>query len=356
MPILSFYWNKQPIRWRTMKNYHVALVVVALLVILMGCYGLFGDFLFLFGFVPQSITIGTPALETTSLVYIAENQGYFEKNGLNVTIREYDSGSAAVPGLMRNEVDIALASEFVMVDHIPRQENIRGLGTIDKFDDMCIVGRRDRGITTIRDLRNRTIGLLRGTIADFYLGRFLELHGISLNEVNLVDVRPDLSSDALANSTIDGVVTWYPCLGDVIARYGANITVFEAQRDQETYWNAICREDWIASHEEIINRFLRSLVEAEQYSVTNRADAQQIVKMRLGYDNTYITMIWLDHQFSVSPDQSLISVMEDESRWMMANNLTDEKVMPAFSIYLNEDRLETIKPASVQIICFRKAA
>jgi ABC-type nitrate/sulfonate/bicarbonate transport system substrate-binding protein len=35
---------------------------------------------------PESITIGVPPLESSALIYIAEDQHFFPENGLNVTV------------------------------------------------------------------------------------------------------------------------------------------------------------------------------------------------------------------------------------------------------------------------------
>jgi len=142
---------------------------------------------------PEEITLGAPALETNALVYVAEDQGYFKKNGLNVTLKKYDSGGAAVPGLLKNETDLAIASEFVMVNAIFHKDDIRALGSIDKFENMFIIARKNRGIESVRDLKNRTIGVPEGTIADFYLGRYLNLHNMKLSDVTFVNIRPDHS-------------------------------------------------------------------------------------------------------------------------------------------------------------------
>ncbi len=39
---------------------------------------------------PESITIGISHLEWAALIYIAVDQGYFARNGLNVTLRDYE--------------------------------------------------------------------------------------------------------------------------------------------------------------------------------------------------------------------------------------------------------------------------
>jgi NitT/TauT family transport system substrate-binding protein len=299
---------------------------------------------------PASLTIGTPALETNALIYIAGDRGYFERNGLKVTIKEYDSGGAAVSGLMRNEIDLAIASEFVMVNNILQRREIRTFGSIDRFEDMFVIARKDWGIGKVADLKNRTIGVPLGTIAAFYLGRYLTLHGLSPADVKILDVRPDRSADALAAGDVDAVVTWHPHLDRIMDRYGGWVIVWPIQSSQLTYWNIIGRADWMGAHRETIDRFLRSISQAEEYASLHPEEAKALVKKRLGYDDTYIAKVWRDNLFSLSLDQALVAAMEDETRWMIKNNLTPEKQIPDFLNYIYLDGLKKIKPEALNII------
>ncbi len=58
----------------------------------------------------EKITLAAYAGETAALVYVAEDQGYFEENGLDVTIKDYESGKAAADALIEGEVDIATSA------------------------------------------------------------------------------------------------------------------------------------------------------------------------------------------------------------------------------------------------------
>ena len=42
--------------------------------------------------------------------------------------------------------------------------------------------------------------------------------------------------------------------------------------------------------------------------------------------------------------------MEDEARWMIANNLTEEKTVPDFRKFIDTKSLKEIKPGAVRII------
>src|SRR4030042_3583533 len=63
----------------------------------------------------EPVVIGMEPNQVNSLIIIADDQGFFTANGLNITIRNYPSGAAAVDGLTKGESDIATATEFVLV-------------------------------------------------------------------------------------------------------------------------------------------------------------------------------------------------------------------------------------------------
>ena len=298
----------------------------------------------------EEITVGAPALETNALVYVAETRGYFKKNGLNVTLKKYDSGGAAVPALLKNETDLALASEFVLVNTIFKKGDVRTLGSIDKFENMFVIARRDQGIEKITDLRNRTIGVPEGTIADFYLGRYLNLHNMKLSDITFVNIRPDHSVEALAADNVDAVVTWHPYLDNMSDQYGDRLVVWPIQSSQLTYWNVVSRTNWADSHQDTIDRFLLSIAQAEEYNTNQPQETKKIVQNELNYTDQYMKAVWPDNQFALSLDQSLVLAMEDEGRWMIDNNLTGEKTIPDFRGYIYTRGLEEVKPESLNII------
>jgi NitT/TauT family transport system substrate-binding protein len=70
----------------------------------------------------------------------------------------------------------------------------------------------------------------------------------------------------------------------------------------------------------------------------------------MNFDDAYLEIIWPRYQFSLSLDQSLITAMEDEARWMIKNYLTKEKNVPNFLDCIHEDALKALKPEAVNII------
>jgi NitT/TauT family transport system substrate-binding protein len=300
----------------------------------------------------DSIGMAYAPFESTALVWIADDRRFFSRNGLNITSRQYDSGVGALDGMLKGEADIVVGTnEFPLVGQAFRKERIRTFGSIAKSEFIYLIGRKDRGIEKVSDLKGKRVGTTFRTIAEFYLGRYLELHGMNSRDMTIVDLKtPAEWVTAIVNGDIDAVATAQPYANAVKDRLGANATVWSAQSSQPLHTQVISTNEWITKNPELLRRFLTSLSQAEDYLARNPAEARAIVRKRLNLDAAYMESVWFQNQFSLSLDVSLILAMEDEARWMIKNNLTAEKQVPNFLDYIYEDGLKAIRPAAVNII------
>ena len=299
----------------------------------------------------ESITIGTPLNESSALLYIAQDRQFFVANGLNITLRDYDFGSLALNGMLRGEVDIALATEFPLVVHALRKEKIRTIGSVGKFEFVYLVGRKDRRIEKISDLKGKKVATARWTIAEFYLGRYLNLHGIRLEEIVLGDLQQsEKLVDAVVSGNVDAVVTQQPYVAQAAEHLGAGGIVWPVQSGQAMFAPLICRDEWITRHPELVIRILESLAQAEKYAVNYPVEAEVILQKRLNLKPSYAKTVRLRNQLSLSLDQSLLVAMEDEARWMIKSKLTPERKIPDFAEYIYVDGLKAIKPEAVNIV------
>lgn len=107
----------------------------------------------------ESIVVAYSPFEATALFWIAEDQQYFRENGLDLTLRKYDSGSASLTGVLNGEADILVGlSEFPVVRMAFQKERTAIIGNTDRGEFVYLVGRRDRGITSVADLKGKRIG------------------------------------------------------------------------------------------------------------------------------------------------------------------------------------------------------
>ena len=338
-------------------NKGIALVLVVLAiagVILFATTG-GGDAAGIRGNVPlppeEPVTVAWSPYESTALFWIAVEQGFFSGNGINVTLKKYNSGNAALQGVVDGEADLCVGTtEFPLVGGAFSAAPVRALGTIDKGNFIYLVARRDR-IQNASDLRGKRIGTTRGTVAEFHLGRYLTLHGMGMQDITLVDVNtPKSWVNDVAEGKIDAIATAQPYANAARDRLGNNAMVLPIQSSQPLFALVISTGDWIRAHPGPAARFLGSLAQAEEYAHAHPAESQEIVRERLDLDYGYMDTVWQQNQFSLTLDQSLVLAMEDEARWMIQNNVTNATVVPDFRQYIYTGSLESVKPGSVNII------
>jgi len=289
--------------------------------------------------------------ELNALFYVGEAQKLFAANGLKVILKEdYDSGASAAAGMLNGEADIALAAEFPIVGLVFNKKDITSFGSVAKYENTYVIWRTGSGIRTIQDLKGKKIGVTLKTISEFYLGRTLELNNISIHQVSLIDTRASDSEKAIAGGEVEAVATWEPWVAQINRRMGKELVTLPLQSGQYAYWNLVSTPEWINIHRNTIKRLINSLVQAESYLASHPRETKEIIRKRMKFDEDYLDIIWQRYQFSLSLDQSLITAMEDEARWMIKNNLTRENTIPDFTNYIYIDGLKAIKPEAVNII------
>lgn len=300
----------------------------------------------------ESITVAYAPFEATALFWIAQDQDFFGRNGLNVTSRKYETGVGSLDAMLNGEADLAVgANEFPLVGRALQKAGIRTISSIAKSEFIYLVGRRDRGIQQISDLRGKRVGTTLRTIAQFFFGRFLELHDLGVDDITLVEVKtPEEWVNAVVKGDIDAVVTAQPYADAAQHRLGDNAIVWSVQSHQPLQTQVVSTDQWITEHPDLVIRFLKSLTLAEEYVIHHPAEARAIIQKQINVDAAYMDTVWSQNQFSLSLDQSLILAMEDEARWMINNNLTAEKQVPDFLEYIYLDGLEVVKPDAVIIV------
>lgn len=298
------------------------------------------------------MTVAYSPFESCALFLIAEERQFFTRNGLKLTLLRSDSGADALDDMLEGKADLAVSvSDFPLARKVLQGAPACAVASIDRAEFIYIVARRDRGIEKPSDLKGKRIGTAAGSIAEFHLGRFLSLHNLEMKDITYVSVKtPPETANSVADGSLDAVVAAQPYADRARDRLGENAVVWPAQSSQSLYALVVSTDEWIKGHPEHIIRFLRALVEAEEYTSAHPAEARAIVQRSLGFDPGYMESVWRQNQFSLNLDQSLIAAMEDEARWMIKNRLTSAKQVPDFLDYIYIDGLKAVKPEAVGII------
>jgi|WetSurMetagenome_2_1015567.scaffolds.fasta_scaffold147115_1 NitT/TauT family transport system substrate-binding protein len=334
-----------------MKRYFILIAVIILVIVV-----ILSSFLYLnsqktYKGNIESITMAYVTDIAYTPIFVAQDQNYFAENGLNVTLKHYNSGADATKGLLNDEVDIAGASEFVLCAQALANSSLYTFGSFCRTNHFYLVARTDTGISSISDLKGKTLGVPLGTNAEFYLGLFLQKNDINLNQVNLHNIAPFAQTpNVLANGTVDAAVVFQPYINQINGLLGNQTVMWPIQGGQQAYIDAVCSRSFAQAHPELITRFLKALVQAEDFTNSNQDQAMSILNNALNFTSSNTAADWSNYQFSISLDQSQILAMQLEAQWLIGNNLTNATSIPNFLNYIYIDGLESVSPDSVNII------
>ncbi len=287
--------------------------------------------------------------EFSSLIWIAENQGYFNDSGLEVVLKEYDSGVDPVKDVLSGDGDIATAGEFVGVRFGFDNDFLKTIAVIDAANTIEIIARRDHHIEKPSDLKGRRIGLKMKSQAEFLISRFLLFSQLSTDDVKLVDLNPSQMAESISNGHVDAVIVWDPHTINIKKALGGNAISWSGQSSQDLYFLLLCRDETIERNPDVIARFLAALNRAENFIDNREQDAKNIVAARLSLDADHLQSVWGMHDFSLKLPQELIIAMEDEARWLIDNNLTEKAEVPNYLNFTYMNGLESIKPDAITI-------
>jgi sulfonate transport system substrate-binding protein len=300
---------------------------------------------------PEKITIAYAVTLDAVLAEIAQAKDYFKQEGLEVTSHMHPFGKPALEDVLAGKADFATVAEIPVMFAIMKGEKISVIATIQSSNlNNAILASRDKGIVTLEDLKGKKIAVSLGTTSEFFLDSLLATHGMFRKDIQIVDLKADKMTDALAHGDVDAISTFTLYTALTQKKLGNRVITF---RDKEINWysfNVVATQDFIRKNPDKVKKVLRALVKAEEFARGNPAEAQKIMADFSGIEITIIREIWADDSIAVTLDQSLILALEDESRWAIKGGLTKARNVPNYLDFIYFDGLKSIKPDAVRIL------
>jgi len=137
-------------------------------------------------------------------IYVAKQQGYFQQEGLDVNIIE-PADPADPPKLVAaGKADLAITYQPALLLAVNQHLPLTRIATLIATPLDCITVLKNSGITSVSDLKGKTIGYASGGSDSIMIKGMLNSAGLTLKDVKLVNVHYDLSQ-ALLSHRVDAV-------------------------------------------------------------------------------------------------------------------------------------------------------
>ncbi|MBF0267397.1 MAG: NrtA/SsuA/CpmA family ABC transporter substrate-binding protein [Alphaproteobacteria bacterium] len=294
----------------------------------------------------HTIRLGAYEGDVGALEWIAKDKGFFDQVRLNVDIKGYPSGDAAVKAMHAGEVDIATAAELVVAKRSFDEKNLRILAGICRYWNKGFIGRKDHGITTHFDLKGKKIAFPATSSAEHNLVVFLALQGLTLEDVEPVNLAPKQIVEKTISGEVDAALVWEPHVSAIEDALGDN-AVKLMERGTEANLLLVGRQEHLDAQSQAIQKLLKGLILAEDWVRANPEEAKAYLVKRFALDAIYIDKLWPRMQLAVSLPQEILEAMDSVSRWIAKAN--NKEQIPNYAETIRAAELRAVKPAAVGV-------
>ncbi len=298
----------------------------------------------------EKLTIAEASTAIFALLYIADEEGYFKDERLEVNYNTFTSGKDALNSAIKGESDIATVYETPVVLKTYEGVDLSVISTLHYSNmNTGIVVKKDRGIETPEDLVGKKIGVTKNTNGEFFLQLFLTNHGIDIAQVTSVDTKPYDMVEALKSGEVDAIATWNPHIHNAKKTFKEKeIDIFYSDIYREISM-LVGRREVVSEKHEAMKRLLKAILKAESFLNANPEKALDIVVKRLSdQSEETIRGVWPAFTVKATLSNVLLTTLEQEAEWFK-NEGRFSTPAPDFNKVIFVDYLEQLKPEAVTI-------
>ncbi len=211
---------------------------------------------------------------------IAKYRGNFvkkmKKAGYKVEFKLFKNGPAMNEALAAGSLDYAGYGDTPPVSAQAQGIKISYIGVgSDKVKESGIIVPKNSKITSLKDLKGKTIAYAKGTSSDYMLIRALASVGLTKSDVKLENLDTASASTAFAQGKIDAWATWDPYIATEQLTVGAKFLVndkgFAYNRDY-----LVARTSFAKKHTKLNNTFVKYLGQEMSWANTHKAKLAKI--------------------------------------------------------------------------------
>ena len=235
---------------------------------------------------PEELTKVTLALDwfpwsNHSGLYVAQQRGYFEEQGLEVTIYVPGDPSTVLQtvGAGRDDFGISYQPELLLA----REQGIEAVSIMAMVQHPLnsVMTLAESGIVEPKDLKGKKVGAPGLPSDEALIDTMLRSQGLTIDDVEMINVGFDLIP-ALISKNVDAIVGAYWVHESISANnqgFDLNIMRMEEHGVPDFYELVIvASEDKITNDPDIVQRFVKAVTRGYQDAIADPLDAVAVLK------------------------------------------------------------------------------
>lgn len=244
----------------------------------------------------------TPTVETVNInvgympnygglwsLMTAKEKGFFEEEGLNVTLTQFEDGPTIIAAMENGSVNFGYIGQGAHKLCVQGNATIIALSHISNGD--ALIG--GPGISTVEDLKGKTVAYSSGTSSEDILRNALAAHNMTMDDIQAMDMDAPSIVTAMMSGGVDACATWSPNSLTILEGMEGTTKLADNMTFSDT---TVSLASWIATpkyleeNRDVTVRFVRALMKAMDYAADgNYEEVAQwcATQAALDYDTMY---------------------------------------------------------------------
>ena len=224
---------------------------------------------------PKKIRIGLVNWIGYTPFYLAEQQGYFARYGLDVELIRIEDVGLRRQAIASGQVDaIALTLDAMIVardNEIPVQA-ILALDHSSGGDGILVA----EGLVSLHDLKGKNVAYQTGQPSQLFLYEILRKQGLGFDDVQSVFLDADRAGAAFIGGQVDAAVTWEPWLTQA-EKQGVGKVYLDSKSTPGLITDVLyARESVVKDKREVFVLLARAWYDAVAYLKENPVEAERV--------------------------------------------------------------------------------
>lgn len=294
------------------------------------------------------ITIGTaPNLQTLPIV-VAQSEGYFAEEGINLEAVKFTSGRRALEALIGGQLDVAFMAEYPVSIASLREQPFGTFTTLSRYTANRMISKGSIGFEDPSSLSGKKIGTTKGSNTEFFTEALIEKFGV---DAEVINVSPPDIVPALARGDIDAGIMFpdfYPAaekaLGDDYREY---------RSDAYIAWFVLsATPEMLNDRPDELAAFVRALIKAEDFIKANPEGAMaalaEATEGVLSMET--IKTKFAEAEYEIGLANGLLDILEVQAKWVVGKGMVEaEPTRDLIKGYLATGPLEAVDAARITL-------
>lgn len=249
---------------------------------------------------------------------VAERMGYFAEFDLDVEGRIFTSGPLVSESILSGAAQIGMMGDTPAIIAVSKNLPITILASVAGGPGRNrLMIAKGSGIEDLEDLEGKRIGIAFGTSSHGALYTLANLKGLSIDRMNLINIRPADMVEALATQQVDAVLVWEPT-PSLIEATGAGLELMTLECINNVFPTFLLVSNRLLQRDPDIGiRFLKALDKANTFIKENWEEAIIIASEVTGLKKEIVSVAMDYIQYELNLHQGTMDSFHQTAQFLL---------------------------------------